>query len=200
MSLRPDSCRWHESCRDAYLRRSFRATRRCTWNWFANKARIKGLPCVACRSGSTTIRLGFKRGRRCSSAPEREECRGEIGDEGWGEGRRGKQHDEDGAPSLSRQLSPWVPLCRLNYRCRHRVVLYVLEPSFIGHSRVDVYPYPLRSSRNSISLVSSRFSPSFDVSPSVSLFPCPISFIPSAWRGLCRYLNTEVSPWLTVLL
>jgi len=59
-----------ESCRDAYLRHNFRATRRCTWNWFANKTRIKGTPRVACRRSFAIIRLGFKR-RRCSSASER---------------------------------------------------------------------------------------------------------------------------------
>lgn len=66
---------------------------------------------------------------------------------------RGKKEEEEiggatrvvlsgSTPLHCRQLSPRVPLCRLNYRCWHRVVLYPeFGPSLVGHSRDDVYPY-----------------------------------------------------------
>lgn len=70
------------------------------------------------------------------------------------------------------------------------MVLYLLEPSFIGHSRVDVSSTltPRPFSCISISLVS-PLPVRFSLSP-------PISFIPSAWRGLCyvfKYRGVSVA-------
>jgi len=61
------------------------------------------------------------------------------------------------------------------------VVLYLLEPSFIGHSRVDVYPYPPYVPR--VSPLYCGISPPLGrrcLPIRFSLSP-PISFIPSAW-------------------
>lgn len=70
-----------------------------------------------------TVRLGFKRRSLVLQCTGARACRGGR----WRAARVGRATRvvlSGSTPLHCRQLSPRVPLCRLNYRCRHRVVLY----------------------------------------------------------------------------